>query len=275
MNKNIQLVYILGTSFSGSTLLGYIAGCSPKVDNVGELKFFNRAQIIKDFTCPCGCNILKCPFWKEVYKKKYDIFEVPGIAHKCKIALSIIFKKSLLKQKNINDDYYLLFDLHKKLSQLNSKNVYILDTSKSLWRLIHLMNLKALSVKVIYIKRDIEGNVASFIRHGFGFFRGILTYLLNNWLIERFLKNYKVNALRVNYKEMCINPTNTLKALGRFLDTDYTNYVSQMKKTNYHVQVGNLATQAQFLKGFEGVKYDDRWKTILNNFEKKAVKLFS
>ncbi len=268
MRNKVNLVYITGISFCGSSLLGFILGSSEDVFDAGELKFFNRLKIEGGEICSCGKNSLQCPFWKEIYKKEYQIYQMPSVFKKLKLILQIFFRIKIKENTTrCKDELDLVTDIKTK-----TEAHHILDISKSIWRLQHLLKCKEINVKIIYLQRSIEGNVSSFVKHGVGFWKGLFVYKLNNFLIRRFLKTNKLNYLYVNYDSLCKNPKNELKKIGSFLDVDYSDYIEKAKNREYHVPSGNQGTRKQFLENFQGLKYDDSWKKRLTKFQKFVLK---
>ena len=156
--ENISLIYILGTSFSGSSILGYILGSAENVHDLGELKLFYRAHQETPGRCSCGELITKCPFWSPLYKKGYDIFELPTLWEKLRDVAGVIicrpFPQNKLPQ---TPDLELLKEIKKQINPPKNSTCLI-DTSKSLWRLVHLLNCRGIEVKVIYLRRNIFGN---------------------------------------------------------------------------------------------------------------------
>jgi hypothetical protein len=60
-----RLVYLLGPSHSGSTLLALLLGSHPEIATVGELKQTSLGDVER-YRCSCGVEIRRCPFWDAV-----------------------------------------------------------------------------------------------------------------------------------------------------------------------------------------------------------------
>jgi len=276
MVKKINVIYILGTSYCGSSLLGFLIGSSKKIFDAGELNHFNRNQNKGGEICTCGFNFLKCNFWKPIYKKGHKIYERPSILARVFISLKILFgiksDRNRLKDKS---EYYFFKDILQQSKKKDNQTKYVLDVSKSLWRLIRLLQEENINLKIIYLYRDIEGNVSSFAKHCKGFWNGLFIYKLNNFLINKFLKTNAINYLQINYKKLCENPQKTLDKMGEYLGENYSNYSKKIKYREYHVPSGNYGTRGQFLKKFKGLKYDNSWEKRLNKFQKNILRLFN
>jgi len=267
----MNLIYIVGTSFSGSSLLGFILGSTGGVFDAGELKFFNRVQVKGGEKCTCGSFVTSCPFWSIVHSRGFEVYEVPSFHRKYIIAIKIILGIKVKKDSIIcREELELLNEIHRIQGA-----AYILDTSKSLWRLQYLLRCRDINLKILFLKRGMCGSVSSFVKHRFGFWRGLFIYKLNNFLIRKFLKNNKLDYLYVEYDSLCKNTDAELKRIGEYLGIDYSNYIEMMKNREYHVPSGNQGTRKQFLENFQGLKHDDSWKTRLTSWQKRVLSIVS
>jgi hypothetical protein len=64
-DDRIRLVYLLGASHSGSTLLAMLLNAHPEVCTVGELKATSLGDP-KKYRCSCRQLIKECPFWNDI-----------------------------------------------------------------------------------------------------------------------------------------------------------------------------------------------------------------
>jgi len=46
-----------------------------------------------------------------------------------------------------------------------------------------------------------------------------------------------------------------------------------IKNRNYHIRTGNKGSRKQITTNFDGLKYDDLWKTKLSRTQKNILKL--
>ncbi|MEZ4887175.1 MAG: sulfotransferase domain-containing protein [Chitinophagales bacterium] len=272
--KKIDLIYILGVSYSGSTLLSYLIGSSKQVCNLGELKQIKeKREKNPNRLCTCGQEIPNCSFWSK-YENVYTPYIEESLLRKIKIALKILLKRDLIaNQLSDTQDHKILHHMQK--DQKQEEGMYMLDASKSLWRLAYLMNCKNINLKVIYIDMNIESNVASFAKRNYrGFWEGLLIYKLQHFLVKRFLSYHSnMDYLVVDYAELSQNTSSTMNQIGDFLGVSYDNYVEQLKKRTYHVTTGNTGVTTQFRNGFKMQKNDDKWKSILSPFQKTVLKI--
>jgi len=274
MKKKIKVIYILGTSYSGSTMLAHIIGSSPKVFNAGEFKQFSKVKHIEQRLCSCGKQVRECSFWKNMSLSRYRIFSKPNFLHKLRLMCDIVSRKDCLKslRKQKYNDPVFIQTLLENMNLYDNGSHIVLDASKSIFRLMYLMTCNNIDLKIIYIKRDLYGTVCSFVKSNDGFFHGIINYKLNHWLIPILLKKTKTHFSFLNYEDLCLNPNLELLNLGRFTGIDYSDYVNDLKARNFHIFTGNIS-RSQFIKGFKGFKLDESWKMTLSQFQKNILKL--
>ncbi len=270
----VHVIYILGISYSGSTIIGIHIAASNNVLYLGEVKALNRDSNLQTL---CTCNRLKpeCPFWLKYHQDYFDIYDRPGLLGRLQLIVAIMLKKPIQKKQIRNSEDHRFFKTilgDKRKSDRQQK--YVLDNSKSIWRLTHLLKCTEMEVSVIYIKRNVYANVASFKKHkSFGFIRGLFTYMLGHFLIRRFMKINSIPYLKIDYTEFCLHPQKVLNNVGAFLELDYSNYEEILDSKEFHVVSGNSGTINQFKEGATKLKVDDSWKMRLNRVEQFAVKL--
>ncbi|MCG8619080.1 MAG: hypothetical protein MI802_22885, partial [Desulfobacterales bacterium] len=130
-------------------------------------------------------------------------------------------------------------------------------------------------VKVVYIKRDILGNISSFVKNGDSVLKGLFNYKLNHFFMPLFLKQYGLNFHYLSYKSLCAFPDKELRRLGRFLGVDlaYDRVKSAIRRRQFHVFTGSN-TRIQF-RDFKGIRYDRSWKRRLSQFQIFCIKCMS
>ena len=62
-----RFLYVVGTSFTGSTLLSFLLNLHPQIVSVGECDpNFSNWSDPNEFPCSCGRTLAACPFWTAV-----------------------------------------------------------------------------------------------------------------------------------------------------------------------------------------------------------------
>ncbi|MEZ4886682.1 MAG: hypothetical protein R3E32_18280 [Chitinophagales bacterium] len=274
-DKPIKLIYIIGMSFSGSTLLGFLLGSGKEVENLGQLKTFSRRQISR--TCTCGDAPLVCSLWGKYYDGNYQTFDKPSVFAKIRMISNILLKKKEgVKQLTDTPDLTFLKAIHDDIQSFNSQINYLVDTSNSIWRLAYLLQCQGIELKVIYLKREVNSNIVSFMKRNrlLGFWRGIFTYKIKHYLISKFLAINQVPNVSVSYEEICAIPQKTLSRIGIFLNINYDNFSTHIRQRQYHVIGGNRDTSKQFRDGFQGVENKNVPKEKFNSLQSFILKYF-
>lgn len=267
----ISVVYIAGTSFSGSTILGYVLGSDTRFINAGELKFFHRVLEMNKI-CSCGVPVEECTFWKPFHNDTYNIYEIPNKRTIAKEVLQILLGHlSFDKKTNETDEYRLLENILTAAKKTQPDASVIIDVSKSISRLIELVRTPGIDVKVIYMQRDAYGVLSSFKKHKQGVLRGFVNYIINHVSFRKLVKSLPVETLTVSYKSLAQDTDVELRRIGNFIGADYSNYINNISTIDFHVMRGNRFVQQKILSGFEGIRYDESWKKRLNIVEKSLA----
>lgn len=277
-----KLIYIVGTSHSGSTMLSYIIGSAPQVINGGELKFFaehsqkgtynEHLEYMKN-TCSCGMKSYECPFWNKIESKlgsKINIyhesrFRGENMILRMKILLPFY---KFPKSKEIVDDYLLVKTLIDEGKKTKASISLVLDTSKNINRLIYLRSHLCFDIKVLFLVRDGRGFVNSSIKATKkGFYRWLKQWIITNFLIARYLKKENITYFQLSYDEFCINPDKYISKINQLFDINIpADYVSAVKRNEDHIRAGNPVRLD--IKNFSGMKIDRKWQVEMSLFKR-------
>jgi hypothetical protein len=301
----INLIYIVSLGHSGSTILDLILGALPEIESVGELSQLEDIISGKRGSpiCTCGKMFSECEYWKEILsnycekiKKKTGnergcldfgrSIENIGFLNKIKIyhEFELNSKKATKDFKQLMLKYYYLYIEIKKYS--NKK--YLVDSSKNPFLCYLLYKSPLFKVKIIYLFRDLRGNIESLKRkshfQGKGkvmyyenflktYFFVLKGYMHNKFMLKRINSAY---TIKIRYKEMCLEPKKTLNRICSFLGTQYAPEIldekSQMffgKKINHNIG-GNRVRRGNI----EKILYMKKWPDKLNFIEKVIFNLF-
>lgn len=66
-----RVLYLIGTTRCGSTLIGSLLGQVPGVVHVGELARIWEEGLVQNHRCGCGQPFADCPFWAEVLERAF------------------------------------------------------------------------------------------------------------------------------------------------------------------------------------------------------------
>lgn len=215
--KKQKLVFILGLSHTGSTLLDLTLGSHPRLIALGEIyqiirPDFNRFE--NNDRCSCGRMQSQCVFWGPVGE---------------------LLKKN--KNADIQRRYELVFDT---FQDIFGQDRILVDSSKLPEALRVVQSFQHFDLKVIYLIRDVRAWTISrlnarnrypkYFESGrylknlvrFNFLKtDILKHIIS--VLEKrpayyFLKKRFISYLKVSYEKLGLSPNQTLPKLFHYID---------------------------------------------------------
>ncbi|MEP6646329.1 MAG: hypothetical protein ABJC12_04515 [Saprospiraceae bacterium] len=269
--STIPMIYIVGNSFCGSTLFGFLLSANPDVIFLGELKI---KTWLKERSCSCGHALDTCPFYSSYFgpfneaKKSLfrDLYQ--------RSALSLLFRKDhAISKLTIAKMESLYESINERVVQMYPQAKYIVDSSKSIWLLNGWLHTSvAKDIKIIWLTRKLKPSMASFTKRGYKFYHSLLSILANNILTKYYLKWNRIAYLKLDYTEFYERFADIADETSLFLNT----HIPAEYKNNYnhHVISGNSLTKKEFTEQFQGLHKDEEWKSILTSRQKKILSWF-
>jgi hypothetical protein len=252
----LNVIYIAGTSHSGSTLLDLMLNAHPNVISVGELaKLKQQLRTPKVHTtarCSCGApSILDCPFWVRVNQWLVDR-ESKTLA-------------DLELSDGSDGEWHSANEvLFRAIAETSGKN-FIVDSSKDPDRLRRLLQVPTLNVFPVHLIRSPQGNIYSLMRKHGGFYWHIARYEFVHAKIRRLVKD--VAHTVVYYEELASNPKGTLSSVLEPLELTFNRRQVSWSREEKHSVAGNRLR----LKPTSEVRLDEAWKRNLNQFQKAII----
>ena len=284
--KPLNIIYIAGSSYSGTTVLGLILGSSDKIFNGGEVCKYKE---IKDNSfkidpnnevnniCTCGELYSTCPYWSRVFKQyQKDVdFNPAGFSKEnLKLMIRLLNPFGSLKAGHSKvEDYYeyagLLFREAKKRKPTVE---YLLDISKSIYNVYLLKDHPDVKLHVIHLIRNPMDTCNSFKKHKVGTLYAITSWVLVNLFTKILVRRSRLKCLTIKYDDLCSKTEETFESIRSFLriELNTTDYVNKVNSEDYHIVAGN-----PFLNNFsfDGLA-NRKSKSRLNITEKIFVKFF-
>lgn len=275
-----RLAYIMGPSYSGSTLLTLLLADHPQMATVGELK----ASAMGDLTtyyCSCGEVLTDCHFWKTVQDKMsaaghdftFDKFKthfralknpfvdlllrstIRGPLFETMRAIGFLFSSAAQETRQaIILQNQRLIDIICNLQQAEN----FLDDSKEPIRLQYLLKANLWDIRTIHLIRDGRGVANSYMRHN----KTTMSEAARQWLhnqrecdrMARLLGNSR--CLTVYYEDLCQEPAGTLLSIYNYLNLTTETISSPRTK---HI-MGNQMR----LGSLKDIRLDEKWKHALS-----------
>lgn len=174
--SNIDYVYILGASHSGSTLLALLLNAHPDIVTIGETAPGKMGDI-NTYRCSCGELIKDCPFWASVTRRMQHRhpdfrlerfgtkFEFPGnpiidrlVGCEHRGALLEFLRDTILRlspQWNQAQDRIAerCYNLASAVLAENEARILV-DSSKLAHRLKFILRIPEFNIRVIHLVRD-------------------------------------------------------------------------------------------------------------------------
>lgn len=275
--KKRLVVYIVGDSRSGSTLLENILSKSEHIVSVGELHRLKSYLIQKgvysgDWNCGCGTELVRCSFWK-------SIIDELGLKDLDGLETMVLRSKKWTKQFGFDVNSYKVQNksvvsnidrLYDEVARQSRSNV-IIDSSKLPSQAYWISQYSSHNVKFIILRRELPALVLSKLK----------------WMgsPEGFITKYKLLFFTVLYQRR-VNYFKRLQRSGSFIEFDYKDLANNPKKVINSV-VGWLGIQefgipeTMYLENDHTIggtpnkftarviKYDDSWRR-----DKENTKLF-
>jgi hypothetical protein len=230
--QKYDLVFVLGHSHCGSTLLGRMLNRHPDLLCPGEFLWIDDA-LDKNLPCSCGLAMNTCPFWAE---------HLPRLPPK------------ILK------DYTQTraADLHTLRLAANRK--VLLDLSKSrFYRVPRLARTERMGL--IFLARDPRALLASRLREG-----GELPHeirKLRKWT-GRFLDlidDHQPDSMTLFYEDFVAQPEKTIRSICTFIGLEFRPELLQPGDQEHHFCHSSVSP---YLKGKNEIRIDDRWRRELS-----------
>ena len=258
--EKIKLVYITGYGKSGGTLIGRLLGDTKNAFFVGELRYFWRYGILKNYDCTCGQKFDSCSFWKKVtdeYLQSFPSINIKEIGKELGEfeKLKNYFRlKKFIKNKKDKDfqkklSKYLDHNekLYEAISKLSGKKILV-DYSNIPGRLLALSLSDKFEIYPIHLVRDPRGVLNSYIQADMRYYgknkhsnlRQVLVWNINTIFSRIIIKNLSSGKMPfILYKNFVKSPRSVLNNLEKLFD-DKFNYEEKNGKASVYLEPGHV-----------------------------------
>jgi hypothetical protein len=281
----------VGSSFSGSTVLGALLGLHPDGICAGELGTWTQRTESQDLLCSCGVIRHDCSFWSQV-EATWLGQNHPGwlryrvIQHRFEQLRGVPFLnlQRLLYREEFETYADVTRGLYQSLYKVSGKEI-IFDISKRVGRAQALNRIAGLEVYYIHLVRDGRGYVVSSLKPkrkwaqtenpkkpsvGFLVWTS-LEWVFTNRLAEKIIADSHRPSLRLRYEDLAVDPATALDRISTAFAIDLSSvqdYLESGKLINFgHMGEGNRIR----LTGPTALRLDESWKQALPLY---AARLF-
>lgn len=263
MDDPLKLLYVLGFSYSGSTLLAFLLNAHPRIVSTGEIIGPPHFSKGKPFLCSCARPIEWCPYYRYLQDRigllgfnlrehRWDtrhLSENAGTVEKllwevicCDPIRTIrdILRRQVPALRRRECD---LVNLNTKFIRAvaESRDVRIVvDSSKIPSRLPILLRCPNLDVRVVHLVRHPLDCLNSAMKYHSHPPEIVLKSWKQNFNASRFILNsYRhVPFIQVKYEDLCDNPRFWVGSICKLVDETFDESVFSFRQCQHHI-VGN------------------------------------
>lgn len=259
------VIFIAGSSFSGSTLMGLMLGSRPEVVFAGELKDYKRRMQKEaagsEIFCSCGGSRGTCPFWSTVqdrYRSETHLNRAPGFSWPNVVLGFKTLTGIGLRSRRETPHGALVRAVHEEARARNTDVTYVVDSSKSLKNLDAISRSPGVEPYVIHLIRDGMAVAASYRKRGFSTLYGVASWSIGNIFLRLYLRQRGLRSLRVDYRLLCLGDESTYRALNECLGLDLKpeTVTADIRGTRYHIVSGNGKVRRS-ASDFQGIRYSE------------------
>ena len=277
----VPLIYILGATHSGSTVLAMQLARHPDVCTVGELSDAHSHDA-PGYRCSCGHELAHCGFWSDIstaMARRGFAYSATTIETDVRNAPNRYARRLLMPMHRgpvlelVRDTALFVspatrsyLQRHQRLKAALAESVLectgksvLVDSSKIGLHLKYYLRNPRFDVKVIWLVRDGRGVALSLMRNQ----RKTMRKAAYEW--RRFYEEADVLLRRldrsqwtcVHYEALCAEPEDTLRELWRFIG------VPARPPGGLHSADLHVLGHSTRLNGFEKIKLNEKWRTEL------------
>lgn len=294
----IQVVYILGVSRSGSTVVGYAIGGHDDACFVGEMANTPARGWQGERLCSCGERWDECDYWTRVRASLderlggFDADEYRRLQRRFE-PYQLDFRGWFRLARGSDPEFErygrMIGAIFESLAEASGKSV-IVDSSKDPGRALALTRVPGVDVVLVHVVRDARG-VAYSMAKSFdrdvakgvykqhpaeSVFRASALWSLTNGLCE--VSRFGVpnrRFIRMRYEDFVAAPGGELQRVGDVVGLDYTSVTERIESgqtlPSAHILNGNRMR----MDGGIRLKPDRAWETHLPSSSRLKVRLAS
>ncbi len=227
-----EVIYVVGTGRSGSTVFANVLGTAPGVFTAGELHFIWQRGFVENRRCSCGSTFSECPMWMEIVRVAEVRTDPVDLA---RVAADLIRIRNLHRLSRLDNaksrgpeiaDYLSHVErLYEAIATVTNSR-YIVDASKHPAYAVVLQSTSASPTGYVHLVRDARGAAFSWRRtratgalpddgepmDRFSVGKGAALWMLWNGFAVLGLKRTR-RYLRLRYEDLCEDPAAEIRKL--------------------------------------------------------------
>lgn len=298
---SIRYAYVLGTGYSGSTLLSLLLDSHPRMISIGEVD-----NIVQNFPppypCSCGRMIGECTFFSQVREfcaqegveldlQNFRVKLGSGLGHNMRrllfgsafgSALELAWlppvRDALLGRLPIYRQHVKqVFDRNAAIARaslkVSNKELFV-DSSKTVARVPHLLRRPEIDLRIIHIVRDVRAVAWSALKRES---QGVPAESTARYWVRTHKAALRLGALvgedryfRFRWEDFCAAPEPVLDRICEFLGVEPVDLVSRVNAETHHV-IGNDIR----LRPVRPIRSDEAWREALEPSQRLAAERYA
>jgi hypothetical protein len=286
--SRIELIYITGSNYSGSTLLSFILNSHPNILSIGELGPAPAFET-DDYRCSCGEKLIRCPFFlrvKNVLAERGETLNLPRMnlrffySRNPLIERLVMLRLGSRRIENLRDFLRPVIPGYERRMREKSQNIaafiraaldvsgkrIFADATKS-WMYIPLFRrMDSVDLKIIHLVRDPRGYCNSARRHnGTQIAQAARRWLAEASRVEQNIRDMPPDRLlRVRYEDLCGSTNATLNKITDLLALKPFDLPLNMGALPHHI-IGNDMRSSPSRRNT--IVLDEKWRKDLSKVD--------
>jgi len=293
-NEKFKLVYIASSGRSGSTLLELMFGSHPQLWTLGELYVLPFAVQSEAKPCGCGAPVGECPFWGPILQQHKSVVLGPSIGRfRDGYDVGRLFqfgefpsiwsrngswnttRQAQLAQFGADNVTLLKTVLEKSRQMKGDQVTWLVDASKSIYRLLWLKQSGLFDLRVIHLVKDPRAFVYSISKRDDGSVdtrraaRATFRWNAENYLLGKLFRNRfaEDEVRRIRYEELASQTEPVLKETLAWLGLPYDpRMVTDFRSINHGIAGNPMRHRSN------GIHLDEKWRSGLSTGMQNLVR---
>lgn len=286
MDQKLRLVYLVGTSHCGSTLLSTLVSSHPEIFSTSETGLSRESEANPAaFICSCGSPITECALWAEIAPKirarglPFSVSNWTNAYHyHNRFAYSALTTYRGRRWGHVQQladrwlpghrgkvrlaDQVNLAIIQESLAW-SGKQVFF-DGTKVLRRLQRLLQMPELDVRVLRIYRDPRAYVESMKKFQVSAREAATHWLRYQQTADELLASVpQERVFDLHYEQFCQHPQETYCRMQEFMQVACHDIPEKIVPREHHI-MGNDVRLVESMH----IRFNERWRTTLSDAEK-------
>jgi hypothetical protein len=272
--EQVAVVYVAGSMYSGTTLLGRMLGELDGCFFGAELGHLWDYGLTRNERCGCGDPVRSCALWREILEEAFGSLAAVDVAWLAAVKSRLIMVRRFPQvlaghvgrgplAGDVAGFREALARLYPAIRAVTGSRV-VVDTTKSPAYALLLDGVAGIELRVAHLVRDPRGALFSQLRRDDGFPPATFLLLYDAWnALSELGWRWRSPYLLVRYEDLVRTPGETFAGIARFaglvaeeLDLDD----GRVRLPATHAIDGN---RSRFTTGVIDLEIDDEWRARL------------